>query len=731
MRHLLSIFMLLTVLLTVTRGQHIKPIGNAQTDTLPTFNVETVVVTADRQENKIANTTSSVSVINSDELRRLPIAKLSDAISCLPGFFVVNKDGLGRDPIVTSRGFYGGGEAEYLLVLLDGIPINDLETGLVNWNLIPIRSISSIEVSRGTSSPLYGDVALGGVMNILTHGLSTSNTKLSIEGGSYGILDGAIQHSGMIGSSLYNLSVANERTNGFRNHSTWKATTLNGNLAYPITENSHLTISANGQWVISDNPGPLTNQEIGLDREQSSPYYKADEKDENRQNLSLEYRYKISTTSEISSLLYYNRRNSNTVRTFVTPVDTVEFWNNFRVGGPYDTTLYGDAKERNLLANEYGVNLKYSLDNQSNLMRTRAIFGIDGSYGKLTSTYYNIFTGFEDDFSANTPARGTIASDGDASRGKFACYSSVEERFSIPLTISIGGRYDVMADKYDGRLPDTNFSINTSAVSLKYGANYKYVDADDFSGNVYVSFNRSFKAPTLDQLTDQRLINADLFAQFAPGTPYTFYPSEYPPFSNNALKPQTASSNEVGIYQKSKLGDGIFLENTVSYYKTDITDEIDFDLQTFRYRNIQNSRHVGIEVGTKLYLLPSVSGYFNYTWTSVKFASGTNQGNYLKSIPQNVFAAGLNYSVAKSIQASILWNFVNTTYMDDENTLLLGNFSSGNAKVSYLIDNVTFFLESFNILNKRYNSTGYLQYGTPFYLPSAGRTFHGGISVDL
>jgi iron complex outermembrane receptor protein len=169
----------------------------------------------------------------------------------------------------------------------------------------------------------------------------------------------------------------------------------------------------------------------------------------------------------------------------------------------------------------------------------------------------------------------------------------------------------------------------------------------------------------------------------------------------------------------------------LSFYKTDISDEIDFDLQTFRYRNIQDSRHVGIEVGTKLYLYPSISGFFNYTWSSVKFASGTNQGNHLKGIPRNVFAAGLNYGVAKSIQASISWSFINDIYMDDENTMSLEDFNTGNAKVSYLIDKVTFFVESFNILDKRYNSTGYLQYGTPFYHPSAGRTFHGGISIDL
>jgi vitamin B12 transporter len=728
MRFLLFSLLLLALFSARSSSQNISGDNReAPKDTLPSFSLETIVITADRQENKIANTTSSVTAMNSVDLRHLPALKISDAIMYLPGFFVVNKDGLGREPIVSTRGFYGGGEAEYLLVLLDGRPINDLETGMVNWNIIPLRSISSIEISRGSSSPLYGDVALGGVMNILTNGLTAQNTTLSIEGGSYGIFNGQIRHGGMLGNNSYNLSLANERSDGFRQHSSWKTTTLTGGVMLPLNEGSRIAINVNGQWDRSDDPGPLTPAEANIDREQSSPYYKVDGKDENRQSISAEHRITLSTSSEFSTSIYYNRRKSDALRTFTTPAQLVDFSQGFNIIGLYDTTFYGDTKERDLLANEYGLNIKYSLDGRANSIGTRAIFGIDGSYGKLTSTYYNAFKGFQIDYINSNPLQGTMVSDGDASRGKFAFYSNIEQRFAIPLTISVGGRYDVLEDTYAGRLPDTNFSIHTNAVSLKYGANYKYVDADDFTGNVYVSYNRSFKAPTLDQLSDQRPIDAVLFAQGSSKP----IPSSFPPFSNNALRPQVSSSYEVGLYQKLKLIDGIYTEHTLSYYKTDILDEIDFDLQSFRYRNIQNSRHVGIEYGLKVYVLPSISGFFNYTWSSVKFASGGNEGNYLKGIPRNVMAAGMNCDLLNNLQISLAWNFVNDTYMDDENTMLLGNFNTGSLKATYVIDRFMLFVDGMNIFNKSYNSTGYVEYGTPFYLPSAGRTIHAGISLAL
>jgi outer membrane receptor for Fe3+-dicitrate len=43
----------------------------------------------------------------------------------MPGIIFANQDASGYLPIAITRGFYGGGEAEYLLFLVDGIPIND------------------------------------------------------------------------------------------------------------------------------------------------------------------------------------------------------------------------------------------------------------------------------------------------------------------------------------------------------------------------------------------------------------------------------------------------------------------------------------------------------------------------------------------------------------------------------------------------------------------------------
>ena len=116
----------------------------ARLDTARVYELDAIVVTADRSASLLASSTASVSVLRAEEIRRLPgVNGLADALRLTPGFAFLNLDGLGYDPQATVRGFYGGGEAEYVVVLLDGRSLNNVETGQVNWNQIPLSGIAS------------------------------------------------------------------------------------------------------------------------------------------------------------------------------------------------------------------------------------------------------------------------------------------------------------------------------------------------------------------------------------------------------------------------------------------------------------------------------------------------------------------------------------------------------------------------------------------------------------
>ena len=108
-----------------------------------------VVVTAELIPVSLARATSAVTVLRRADIRKLPARNLADALRQAPGLSFVDFGGMGSDPQPIVRGFYGGGEVDYVLVLLDGERINTASSGRVNWDLIPLESVESVEVLRG------------------------------------------------------------------------------------------------------------------------------------------------------------------------------------------------------------------------------------------------------------------------------------------------------------------------------------------------------------------------------------------------------------------------------------------------------------------------------------------------------------------------------------------------------------------------------------------------------
>jgi iron complex outermembrane receptor protein len=81
-----------------------------------------------------------------------------------------------------------GGTFGQTLVLLDGLRLNDAQTGHYNMDLpVPMESISSIEVLRGSGSTLYGSDAVGGVVNFVTRSPEATQFRLRTAAGNFGV----------------------------------------------------------------------------------------------------------------------------------------------------------------------------------------------------------------------------------------------------------------------------------------------------------------------------------------------------------------------------------------------------------------------------------------------------------------------------------------------------------------------------------------------------------------
>ncbi len=153
---LLSIMMFLTLAL---HGQNI---------TKDTMAIEEVVVTGTKTTRDIKDIPARVSVIKSDDISLSSIQQVDDLLRFTPGINVNRSTGIySQRPMVTLRGL-SGDEQSRTLVLMNGVPINTSDEGGVNWNRINQFDIERIEVFKGPGSSLYGNNAMGGVINIIT-----------------------------------------------------------------------------------------------------------------------------------------------------------------------------------------------------------------------------------------------------------------------------------------------------------------------------------------------------------------------------------------------------------------------------------------------------------------------------------------------------------------------------------------------------------------------------------
>ena len=133
----------------------------AQTASLP----ETVV-TATRIPTPQERLPAATTVIDRQIIEERGYVTLADALVSVPGFNIVPSGGMGQ---VTS-GFMRGTNSNHVLVLRDGVPMNDAShpSGAFNFGNTLLGDIERIEVVRGPVSAIYGTSAIGGVINLIS-----------------------------------------------------------------------------------------------------------------------------------------------------------------------------------------------------------------------------------------------------------------------------------------------------------------------------------------------------------------------------------------------------------------------------------------------------------------------------------------------------------------------------------------------------------------------------------
>jgi vitamin B12 transporter len=186
--------------------------GEEPADTEPVLETREVVVTATKTPIPVTHLTSAVEVITGEDLQRRRVKTVADALRLAQGLTVFSSGGPGTSTSVRIR----GGNADQVLVLIDGAIMNSATLGNFDFANLTTDNIERIEVLRGAQSMLWGADAMGGVINITTkRGTGVPSVSAFSEYGSFLSIREGGQVSGQKGPIDFSAAISRWDFTGF------------------------------------------------------------------------------------------------------------------------------------------------------------------------------------------------------------------------------------------------------------------------------------------------------------------------------------------------------------------------------------------------------------------------------------------------------------------------------------------------------------------------------------
>lgn len=140
---------------------------------------DVVFVSASLVDLPLSRVTDSVDLVTRDAIRARQSESVADALRAVTGLGVTASGGRGAVSSIFTR----GGESDYTLVLVDGIPLNAFGGSIDAAHLSP-AGVDRIEIVRGPQSALHGSGAIAGVVQIVSAAGGPASASAQIEGGS-------------------------------------------------------------------------------------------------------------------------------------------------------------------------------------------------------------------------------------------------------------------------------------------------------------------------------------------------------------------------------------------------------------------------------------------------------------------------------------------------------------------------------------------------------------------
>ncbi|MGH7397395.1 MAG: TonB-dependent receptor family protein [Candidatus Rokuibacteriota bacterium] len=645
-----------------------------------------------------------------EELRRVPggtgvvgqqtiedsrAANLKDALDFVPGVFVQPRFGAADESQISIRGsgLRNNFHLRGVSVLIDGFPYGNAD-GFSDFESLELLTTKRIEVYKGANALRFGGYTLGGAINLVTKtGYDAPLVELRSAAGSFGYLKNYVGTGQVYGPLDLYVGLSDTELNGYRQHGDQIRRRAYASLGYRLPGGTTVRLDLGYVQNEENLPGALTQQELGRNPRQRNPSASA---------FSEERSYDYTR----GALTVRTPLGDNQVLTWFTQVNYQDMDHPLSFAIIDDTTY------------SYGTELRYVL--------TAPVLGLAS---RLTAGFQFFGTRQIDvNFVNNLGNRGARTKNQLNIANNIAGY--VEEQLDLTSTFTAvaGGRVNyAIREVRDRFLSNGNQSdsVDFFSASPKAGVVWKAAPTVQVFGNV----SHAHEPPLLLELTAPGQLGGNL----------------------GQLAAQKSWQFEVGT--RGNAGERLAWDASV--YDIELWDEIqNVNVQPFpgapftipRYRNIDRSRHTGVEAGVDLLLVKDILSRIGlgptgdtlraraaYTWSRFVFVDDANFGsNDLPGAPRHFIQTELHYDHGSGFWIAPGLDIVPKGYfVSSENDARNDPYTLVNVKAGFehKPTGLGVFFEARNLTDTTYAAAVAVDDANRrFFFPGDGRSFYGGLS---
>ncbi len=174
--------------------------------------LDDVVVTASRVAQSRESVIADITVIDQEEIERAGQSTFVELLQTQPGVEISSSGGAGT----ASSIFLRGTNSNQVVVLIDGLRVGSATAGTTTFENIPLTQIEKIEILRGPATSLYGQDAIGGVIQIFTKkGSGKPQFYAALGYGAYDTKTAEAGVRGSLGDTSFSLNVSSTDTDSF------------------------------------------------------------------------------------------------------------------------------------------------------------------------------------------------------------------------------------------------------------------------------------------------------------------------------------------------------------------------------------------------------------------------------------------------------------------------------------------------------------------------------------